>query len=98
MEAITIWQKKNRGESMAYISFENAKLIEELKQDIAEFGGETVVAVWCREYESATVYTNYDFIHEENPIQESELEANEHIEKMTMTALLILLENQNKVL
>ena len=58
----------------------------------------TVVAVWCREYEGATVYTNYDFIHEENPIQESELEANEHIEKMTMTALLILLESQNKVL
>ena len=31
------------------ISYECSELIEELKQDIEEFGGDTIVAVWCKE-------------------------------------------------
>ena len=30
------------------ISFECSELIEELKEDIAEFGGDKIVAVWCK--------------------------------------------------
>ena len=29
------------------ISYECAELIKELKQDIEEFGGDTIVVVWC---------------------------------------------------
>lgn len=83
---------------MEHVSFESSKLIEELKQDIAEFGGETVVAVWCKEYDGVPTYKNYDFLHEEDPILESELKDGEYIERMTMTALLMLLEQQNRIL
>lgn len=71
------------------ISFECSELIEELKDDISEFGGDRIVAVWCREYQGVTIYTNYDFI--------TELQKNEQIKKMTMTALLMLLEEQNSI-
>lgn len=77
------------------ISFECSELIEELKDDISEFGGDRIVAVWCREYQGVTIYTNYDFIVEDKPLQKTELQKNEQIKKMTMTALLMLLEEQN---
>ena len=50
------------------ISYECSELIEELKTDIEEFGGHTVVAVWCKEEYVGEVYINYDFIEPENPI------------------------------
>lgn len=78
------------------ISFECSKLIEELKDDISEFGGDRIVAVWCREYQGVTIYTNYDFIADDKPLQK-ELQKNEQIKKMTMTALLMLLEDQNSI-
>ena len=80
------------------ISYECAELIKELKQDIEEFGGDTIVVVWCMEFDGITLYTNYDFIEEEEPIMENELRDGEFFEQMTMTALLILLEEQNKVI
>lgn len=80
------------------ISFECSELIEELKSDIAEFGGNTVVAVWCKDNSGVTLYTNYDFIDENQPITESELQDDEYIQKMTMSALLVLLEKQNEIL
>lgn len=80
------------------ISYECTDLIEELKQDIDEFGGHTIVAVWCKECEGVIIYTNYDFIEEEMPIQKSEIDDGEYIKKMTMTALLIVLEKQNEIL
>lgn len=79
------------------ISFECSELIEELKDDISEFGGDRIVAVWCREYQGVTIYTNYDFITEYKPLQKTELQKNEQIKKMTMTALLMLLEEQNSI-
>ena len=44
------------------ISYDCSDLIEELRDDIEEFGGDTVVNVWCREDQGVTLYTNYDFI------------------------------------
>lgn len=79
------------------ISYECTDLIEELRDDIAEFGGDTIVAVWCKKCDGVVIYTNYDFIEEEIPIKESELLDGEFLEKMTMTALLILLEKQNEI-
>lgn len=80
------------------ISYECSDLIEELKSDIAEFGGDKIVAVWCKDNSGVTIYTNYDFIEEEQPIIESELQGDEYIQKMTMSALLVLLEKQNEIL
>ena len=79
------------------ISFECSELIEEVKEDIAEFGGNQIVAVWCKKYSGVEIYTNYDFFEEESPIEESELKDGEYIKQMTMTALLILLEKQNDI-
>lgn len=80
------------------ISYECSELIEELKQDIEEFGGDTIVAVWCKKNDGLTFYISYDFIDDEEPIKENELQDGEFLEQMTMTALLILLEEQNKIL
>jgi hypothetical protein len=79
------------------ISFECSGMIEELKSDITEFGGNTIIAAWCKECEGVTIYTNYDFIDENEPVDPAELEG-AHIEKMTMTALLLLLEEQNSII
>ncbi len=80
------------------ISYECSELIAELKEDIAEFGGNKIVAVWCKDIHWSTIYTNYDFAEDEHPIKKSELKEGEYIQKMTMSALLILLEKQNSVL
>lgn len=80
------------------ISFECSNLIEELKADIAEFGENEIVSVWCKDNSGVTIYTNYDFNIEGEIINESALEDNEYIQNMTMGALLILLEKQNEIL
>lgn len=80
------------------ISYECSELIEELKADIAEFDGDTIVAVWCKDKSGVTIYTNYDFIDKEDPIKETELKEDEYIKQMTMSALLILFEKQNEIL
>lgn len=80
------------------ISFECSELIEELKEDIAEFGGDLTVAVWCKNLHGVTVYTNYDFITDDDPINKSELQDGEFIQPMSMSALLTLLEKQNEII
>ena len=79
------------------ISYECDDLIEELNKDIKEFGGNTVVAVWCKDVSGVTIYTNYDFIEEKDPLREDEIYEGEYIKPMTMTALLTLLEIQNSI-
>lgn len=83
-----------RGEN---ISFECSELIDELKSDIEEFGGDKIVAVRCKDTHGVTLYVNYDFIESEDPIKESELPEDEYIQTMTMIALLMLLEQQDKL-
>ena len=39
------------------ISLECSALIKELKADIAEFGGNKIVAVWCKEESGVELYT-----------------------------------------
>lgn len=80
------------------ISYESDDLIAELKQDIAAFGGDTVVAVWYREIAGSVIYTNYDFIEPEIPLSKDEVKSGENITTMTLAALLIALENQNKII
>ena len=80
------------------ISYDCSELIEELEEDIEEFGGDTAVAVWQKEVQGVTLYTNYDFIEEEVPLSSFELKEGETITKMTMTALLLLLRQQDDIL
>lgn len=79
------------------ISYDSSELIADLKQDILEFGNDYIVAVWYKEVEGVTVYTNYDFIDEESQIEQSELQDGEKIKPMTMGALLVALEQQNSM-
>lgn len=80
------------------ISYCCEELIEELKHDIAEFGGDTIVTVWCKEHEGVILYTNYDFIDDELPTTESELADGEYFKQMTMTELLAVMKKQNEIL
>lgn len=80
-----------------HVIYESSELIADLKQDILECGSNHIVAVWYKEVEGVTVYTNYDFINEESPIDQSELQEGEKIKPMTMGALLVALEQQNSM-
>lgn len=79
------------------VGYECSELIEELKSDIAEFGGDLIVAVWCKDCAGRTLYTNYDFIVEEEPLHENEVLPDEYITQMSMSALLVVLKSQNKI-
>jgi len=52
----------NLGQS---VSFECSDLIEELKEDIAEFGGDLIVEVITEEKEGVTIYKDYNFIDDD---------------------------------
>ena len=80
-----------------HIIYESSELIADLKQDILEFGNDYIVAVWYKEIDGVTVYTKYDFITEDSPIDQSELQDGEKIKPMTMGALLVALEQQNSM-
>lgn len=80
-----------------HVIYESSELIADLKQDILEFGNNHIVAVWYKEIEGVTIYTNYDFIDEDSPIDQSELQEGEQIKPMTMGALLTALEHQNSM-
>lgn len=84
-------------EGMA-ISYDCEELIAELKADIAEFGEDEKVNVWCREHEGVTLYTNYDFIAEESTVKKEELKNGETLTVMKMGVLLKLLEQENSIL
>lgn len=80
------------------ISYECSELIEELKEDIKEFGSDKIVAVWCKYIDDVKVYTNYDFITEGEPVNKTEVKDDEIMTTMSMSALLILLERQNSII
>lgn len=79
------------------ISYECTELIEELKNDILEFGGDMLVDAVVRDYSGAEVYVDYNLI-DNHPATDLVLIPNEHIVKMTASALLVVFEEQNQVL
>lgn len=76
------------------ISYECTELIEELKEDIREFGGDLLIEAVERDYSGVPVYVDY-FIDD---FKETDLLPNERTVRMTATALLTILEEQNQVL
>lgn len=78
------------------ISYDVSKLIEELKADIKEFGNIDMYA-WFEKVDNYILLTNYDFIDEELPLKDGELD-NSVVIKMKAEDILKLLEKENEIL
>lgn len=79
------------------ISYDCRELIDELKQDIAEFGSHLILDVVVQDVEGVTIYKDYNFI-ENDPATEFTLEPGERITKMTAATLLMMYEKENELL
>lgn len=79
------------------ISYDCRELIDELKQDIAEFGSHLILDVVVQDVEGVTIYKDYNFI-ENDPATEFTLEPGERIAKMTAATLLMMYEKENELL
>lgn len=79
------------------ISYDCQSLIDELKQDIEEFGSHLILDVVVQDVEGATIYKDYNFI-ENDPATEFKLEPGERVVKMTATTLLMMYEKENELL
>lgn len=79
------------------ISYDCRNLIDELKQDIAEFGSHLILDVVVQDVEGVTIYKDYNFI-ENDPATEFTLEPGERIVKMTAATLLMMYEKENELL
>lgn len=78
------------------ISYECSELIEELKQDISEFGDIDMYAFF-KEINGNTFLVNYDFIEDEMPLTSEELK-DEIAQIMKASEILKILEEQNKII
>lgn len=79
-------------------SYECSELIEELKQDIVEFGDIDMYAFF-EKVNGHTFITNYDFIQEEKPLNSDEFTENtKFVIIMKASEILKKLEEQNFIL
>ena len=78
-------------------SYDCENLIEELENDIREFGDIEMYAFF-EKIEGFTILTNYDFIVEETPLESEELEEDVIIQILKASKILEILEKQNKIL
>lgn len=79
------------------ISFDCSELIEELKMDIAEFGGDKLLEVVTEEREGVKIYKDYNFIDNDEST-DFKLSKTEKMQRMTASALLLLYEQENSIL
>lgn len=81
------------------IEYDSDDLIEELKSDILEFGEEHECILIYRVVNNTIIFTNYDFICEEEPFNPNkELQENEYFIETTFKYALEVFEKQNKIL
>lgn len=78
------------------ISFDCTELIEELKEDIAEFGGNMLIEVVTEEREGVTIYKDYNFVDDDEKTA-FKLSKNEKLQRMTASGLLLLYEQENSI-
>lgn len=78
------------------ISFDCVELIEELKEDIAEFGDDIALEVVTEEREGVTIYKDYNFISDDKRTT-FKLSENEKTQIITASALLALYEQENRI-
>lgn len=79
------------------ISYDCEELIEELRADIAEFGGDKILEVVTEEREGVTIYKDYNFIDDDEST-DFKLSKTEKMQRMTASALLLLYEQENSIL
>lgn len=80
-----------------HISFDCDDLIEELREDIAEFGGDLMLKVVTEEREGVLLYKEYNFIDKDTETA-FKLRPGESVQRMTATALLELYKLENSIL
>lgn len=81
------------------ISYESSDLIDELKQDVEEFGSNHKCILVYKTVGSNIVFTNYDFITKEKPFDpKTELESGEKYINSTLGEALQLFEDQNRII
>lgn len=79
------------------ISYECSDLIEELQEDILEFGDIDMYAFFDK-IQGYTFLTNYDFIVDEKPLQADELKDDTVVKIMKASEILKILEEQNRII
>lgn len=79
------------------ISYECSDLIEELQEDILEFGDIDMYAFFDK-IQGYTFLTNYDFIIDEKPLQADELKDDTVVKIMKASEILKILEEQNRII
>ena len=93
------WEKIETffGNEEERVSYDSSDLIEELKEDIKEFGENHKCILVYRVYNHNIIFTNYDFIVEENPFNPRiELKKDEKFITSTLGEALQLFEDQNQ--
>ena len=80
------------------ISYECTELMEELKQDIQEFGGELLLYVITTRSHGVQLYIDYSFYEENFDFSELNLKPGEEVVKMTASAFMELLKIQNEII
>jgi len=77
-------------------SFDSGELIEEIKQDIEEFGEDEQCYLFYQIIDNNIIFDNYDFIVEDIPLTKEELKENYII--TSLKNALEFLERQNEIL
>lgn len=79
------------------ISFECSDLIEELENDICEFGSNLMVEVVTENIEGVTIYKDYNFIDQEDTAHEFTKKEGERTTVVDAAFLLRVYKKQNSV-
>lgn len=78
------------------VSYNCQELINELQEDIEEFGGDLLLDVVTEVKEGVTIYKDYNFI-DDDKATEFILSDNEELQRMTASALLLLYQKENSI-
>lgn len=78
------------------VSYNCQELINELQEDIEEFGGDLLLDVVTEVKEGVTIYKDYNFIDGDNATKFI-LSDNEELQRMTASALLLLYQKENSI-
>lgn len=102
--SVDTWEKienyfSNVDDNLINISYDSEDLIEELKEDIEEFGEDHECLLIYKVVNDTIIFVNYDFICEEDPFNpDKELHENEYFIETTFKYALEVFEKQNKIL
>ena len=98
--SLETWDKIEEvlGSDVVNISYESDELIDELKEDVLEFGEDHPCILVYKIMSDYIIFTNYDFITEEKPFNpEEELQPGEKYIHSTLGDALRLFQDQNKI-